>query len=421
MKDAGENKEDPVEVVFAILSDPHFAFEDGGTSHLKIKASGELASDNPAINPWAGLYDLINKQSLAASAILCPGDIAFRSNPDTLSAGWKHLNELGGRLKCEHVICATGNHDVSSRSIASKLKEDVITNLKAGYGPFEPLKCLTPPYPLVTLGSSNNIGGEDYRVRYFGAGLVLVIAEKYQVLIVNSCCEHGHDDIEFQRGTFPPSAVAELKIALAQCINDKVSVAIMHHPPEPHTQKGGGAHDFIDNGQELLQMLADQGDWLVIHGHKHEARLICASGNGFHPIVFGAASLAFNLEEISGTFKNQFYLLTVRLDSGRMTGRFQTWDWSQGRGWSEARPDGNGIYNGAAFGTRDVQKVITDIANLQATPMNWEEVIRKVPDADFLPPEARNQVRERLRNLHRLHIEVDNRDGQWVSLQKAAQ
>lgn len=418
MEDTGEQGESHVEAVFAVLGDPHFTYEDG--SHLKIKTGGELDSDNPRINPWAGLYELIRSHKLVADAILCPGDIAFRSNLVTLSAGWKHLLELGKRLSCEHVICATGNHDVSSRSVAEKVKKDVVRNLMAGYGPFEPLKCLTPPYPSVTRGDEGNIQGQDHRVRYFGGGLVLVTASKYQILIVNSCCEHGHDEFEHERGTFPPSSVAELKAVLKQCDPNKISVAIMHHPPESHTQSGSGAHDFVDNGQELLKLLSDQGDWLVIHGHKHEARLGHASGSGLQPIVFGAASLAIYIEEIAGTFRNQFYLLKVRLEPSKMTGRFRTWDWYQGRGWQPAKPDGGGIYDGAAFGARDAHRVITDITAITDLPMDWSEVIRKVPDADLLPPETRNQVRRRLFDRHGLNIHVDSTDGRWVSLQKAA-
>lgn len=417
MEDVVEQEEGVVEAVFAILGDPHFTEEHG--SHLKIKKDGELASENPRVNPWAGLYELVTTHALVADAILCPGDIAFQSSAVTLSAGWRHLVELGKRLSCEHVICATGNHDVTSRSMAEMLKKAVIRNLRSGNGPFEQLKCLCPPYPSVTRGDTDHLKGRDHRVRYFGAGLVLVTSEKYQVLIVNSCSEHGHDEFEYGRGTFPPSAVDELTAALQQCDRKKISVAIMHHPPEPHTQDGAGAHDFVDNGQELLKLLADQGDWLVVHGHKHEARLGQASGSSMHPFVFGAASLAIQIEEIKGTVRNQFYLLKVRLEPRGLTGRFQTWDWSTGRGWEPARPEGDGIYDGAAFGARDANRVIVAIAALTALPMEWSEVIRQVPDADLLSPEDRNMVRQRLRCRYGLHI-ADGKDGQWTKLERAA-
>ncbi|MDQ0573720.1 metallophosphoesterase superfamily enzyme [Variovorax paradoxus] len=418
MEDAIAHEEGTIEAVFAILGDPHFTEEHG--SHLKIKQGGELASTNPRVNPWAGLNELVASQMLTADAILCPGDIAFQNSAITLSAGWKHLVDLGARLSSEHVICATGNHDVTSRSMADTLKKAVIRNLKAGNGPFEQLKVLHPPYPSVTRGDTGHLQGQDHRVRYFGAGLVLVSSQKYQVLIVNSCSEHGHDEFEHERGTFPPSAVEELKTALQQCDLKKISVAIMHHPPESHTQDGSGAHDFVDNGQQLLKLLADQGDWLVVHGHKHEARLGQASGSGLQPIVFGAASLAIHIEAIKGTVRNQFYLLKVRLQPRGLTGRFQTWDWSTGRGWEPAKPEGDGIYDGAAFGAREPQRVIMDIVALTALPMDWSDVIRLVPDADLLPPEARNQVRQRLRERHGLHIHVDSKDGQWTKLEKAA-
>lgn len=420
MEDATEQEAGAIEAVFAILGDPHFTEEHG--SHLRITKTGELASTLPTTNPWAGLNALVDSQGLKANAILCPGDIAFQSNANTLSAGWKHLVDLGERMDCAHVICATGNHDVTSRSQAELLKKALIRNLKAGYGPFEQLKCLRPPYPAVTFDGSDHAQGREQRVRYFGAGLVLVKATNYQVLIVNSCSEHGHDEFEHERGSFPPSAVEELKSVLSQCDINKISVAIMHHPPESHTQDGAGAHDLVDNGQELLKMLADQGNnWLVVHGHKHEARLGQTSGGGFQPTVFGAASLAVHIEAVKGTVKNQFYLLTVRLEpQGRLTGRFKTWDWSTGRGWEPARPEGDGIYDGAAFGARDPQRVVTDIAALTGLPMDWSDVIRQVPDADLLPPADRNQLRQRLLTRHRLHVHVDAKDGQWTKLEKAA-
>ena len=418
MENAIEKEEGPIEAVFAILGDPHFTEEHG--SHLKIKKNGELASTAPTTNPWAGLYALIDSHGLSADAILCPGDIAFQNSAITLTAGWKHLVDLGERMNCEHVICATGNHDVMSRSQDEILKKAVIRNLRAGYGPFEKLKCLKPPYPSVTRDDIGYLQGRNHRVCYFGAGLVLVTATNYQVLVVNSCCEHGHDDFEHERGSFPPSAVEELKSALAKCDSNKISVAVMHHPPESHTQDGAGAHDFVDNGQELLKLLADQGEWVVVHGHKHEARLGYASGSGFQPIVFGTASLAIHIEEVKGTVKNQFYLLKISLEPRGLTGRFQTWDWSTGRGWEPARPEGEGIYDGAAFGARDTGRVINDIAALTPLPMEWSEVIRRVPDSDLLPPEARNQVRQRLRTRHGLHIHADSRDGQWTKLEKAA-
>ena len=93
MEDATKHEEGVVEAVFAILGDPHFT-EDHG-SHLKIKQGGELASDNPRVNPWAGLNDLIASHALVADAILCPGDIAFQNSAITLSAPPSNLVSCG--------------------------------------------------------------------------------------------------------------------------------------------------------------------------------------------------------------------------------------------------------------------------------------------------------------------------------------
>jgi hypothetical protein len=411
-----EQNKNTVEAVFAILGDPHFTEEHG--SHLKIKANGELASSVPNINPWAGLYRLVESMDLKADAILCPGDIAFQSSAVTLASGWKHLVELGKRMNTMHVISATGNHDVTSRSQAEKVKRAMIRSLKAGYGPFEPLKCLHPPYPSVTQCDVDHKQGREDRVRYFGAGLLLITAKTYQILIVNSCSEHGHDEFEHDRGTFPQSAIEALKDALKQYDSTKISIAIMHHPPESYTQNGAGAHDFVDNGEELLKLLTEHGDWLVVHGHKHEARLGQASGNE-GPFVFGAASLAIYIDEVNDTVRNQFYLLKVRKEPRGLTGRFQTWDWFTGRGWEPARPDGNGIYDGATFGARDLGRLILAINELSPLPMEWSEVIRLVPDADLLTPEARNLLRKRLLERHQLHIHIDSKDGQWLRLERS--
>lgn len=413
-----------VEVTIAVLSDPHFVVSDGAKtttswSHLKINANGDLADSRPEVNPWAGLGALVRDAGLRANALICPGDIATGGDKAALRAGWKHLQALGQDLSATRVLCATGNHDVKSRTSKSEVQDNPVKALKQGYGIFEPLKLLDPPYPSIEIGSTNPRRAKSVRTRYFGDGLVLVEDRQYQVLIVNSCCEHGHDSFEYERGTFPKSSLEALKDLLEECDSQKIGIAITHHPPIPHGQDGEGEHDFIDNGSALLKALEDHGPWIVIHGHKHEARVQFASGGSCAPIVFGAASLGAQLERPSGGFKNQFYLLKLTVGvNGQIRGRFRAWDWFNGRGWSKTEPGDGGIYDGSAFGNRDVMATVSAIADATQgkLPMHWRDVIAVIPEAEFISSSDLNQLKNKLRP-HKILLR-DQRGPSWMQLEQ---
>jgi hypothetical protein len=73
-------------------------------------------------------------------------------------------------------------------------------------------------------------------------------------------------------------------------------------------------------GQFLLDLLAydSNGDWVVLHGHKHCPKISYAAGGVTSPIVFSCGSIGAKLyPELNGNVRNQWYLLEFSSPSFR--------------------------------------------------------------------------------------------------------
>jgi hypothetical protein len=406
---------------FAVIGDPHFVLDSldpakAGSSHIRVGTFGELLRVNGSLNPWADLIRLVQDQSIAADALLCAGDLCVAGDPNSLAAAWRHLNDLRASLAAKDLFATTGNHDVRSRSAAQTVAQNPIRNLSMNFGPFERLKVLEPPYPVVrseTLGDASL--SRQYRTKYFGDGLVLVTGEAYRVLSINSCAEHTADAASNERGTFPESAERALAIELAACTEPRINVAILHHPPEIHSRYSAGAHDFVEHGEALIQQLSTHGHWLVIHGHKHDGRIRYASGSGRPPVIFAAASLGAHLPTNLPGQRNQFYLLDVELTRSReLRGVVKAWNWNAGAGWRQAVSEDDGIFVGCGFGCRDtperIAQRIVDCIAMQglSLPCDWQAILNGVEDVQYLTPESLTMTLTTLRESHGILVERDS-------------
>jgi hypothetical protein len=417
---------------FAILGDPHFVVETPDIpntlgSHLRLDPAGSLLGAAGTPNPWADLLKLVRVAGLQADAVLCAGDLCVAGDPTSLKAAWHHLNGLRAAIAAPDLFAATGNHDVRSRSNASKVAINPVRMLSANWGPFEKLKRLEPAYPVVR----TNAGIDDserrgYRTKYFGDGLVMVTSEHYRVLIINSCSEHTTDPFSNERGTYPESAEKALEIELAGCAEQRINVALLHHPPETHGRYNAGAHDFVERGEELVRQLSTHGHWLIIHGHKHDGRIRYASGSGRPPTIFAAASLGSHLETNRPGQRNQFYVVDVHSTvSGELRGAVKAWNWYAGAGWRPAESEDDGIFSGCGFGCRETPesmalKIAKSIGSLGLSlPCDWRSIVDSVEDLKYLPPESLAMIWQALRDGHRMSVEKDS-DGRRFQLAQLA-
>lgn len=405
----------------AVIGDPHFYVDttEGGNqvSHVRLTPNGDFID---RANPWLALKAHIVAQKLTADVLLCAGDMTVYADKAGLERAWKELLEVGQLLGCLHVVSATGNHDVQSRGAAKAIQENAIRALSKTVGQFEPLKNLAPAYPIVELSVGTVAERKDLRTEYFGEAVAVLETSNYRLAVLNSCCEHGPEPIQYDRGSFPRSAQKHLVETLESATEPKINLFVCHHPPGVHGEHDLGEYDFILNGDGLLRCLERHGPWLVIHGHKHHGRISYAQGSNAAPVIFSASSLGFCLDVAKPGMRNQFYILDLALrESGALRGQIRAWDWYVGLGWVLATPDKGGIYDGCGFGHRcDLSDVALQVVDVAARlPRKWADIIAAIPELRYLTPDDLEVLAARLANLG-IVVEPAS-DGSWDELVKA--
>lgn len=406
-------------VKLLLLSDPHFFVKDDASvqhhSHLPLAKDGtwHRIAVGSRKNPLTDLIDLLSTEGLTSDLVLCAGDITTRANGTALKTGWRSLIDLGHCVKASLVASATGNHDIASRSSAGDVARDPLAGLSASKSPIEELKQLRPTYPVVWMDHPSPQGRREIQGRYFGEYFVLLDEhEDYRLLIVNSCCEHGHDNHEYGRGTFPDSALQWLKEDVAKLNREKINLLLLHHPPQSDAQDGV-AYDFCRGADLLLHELQAglAGTWVVLHGHKHDPKLRHGpSATGVAPVILSAGSFAA-ADDMPMDAKNQVYRITVHLDGGQVMGTIDAWHWSLGNGWQRSAPrDCGGIHDGCGFGTRmspaEIATALSDAYS--AGCRTWDDIRGRIPHLPYIMPKAMDQAMRLLRDRHQLVVDFDN-------------
>ncbi len=413
-------------VRIAVIGDPHFVPADHSLSqgsHLKFDSRGSFQPNQISQNPWASLQELVNTEPTAKSVdlVICAGDLSTGGDKFAIDTGWKHLVDLAKKMEAKVLACATGNHDVRSRSQAQTVRDSPVRALGDSRGLNENLRNLEPPYPIVDLQGQIGISAEEIRTRYFGDYVVLVTTSSFRLVVFNSCCEHTADNVDFEKGAFPESAKRALLRALEGSREPLLNILVCHHPPTSHGYFGENNYDFISGGGELLSALEEHGSWLVIHGHKHHGHITYAPGGGRSPIVFAAASLSAHLPQVGNGHRNQFYILEIEAVDDNLRGKVNSWDWNNGLGYSPSTRKLGGIFNGCGFGHRrspsEMAEAIASVATGRL-PISWADVRTAIPDLAYVIPTEYPLISKILNDKYSIAVEPDQQEN-WNTLAKA--
>lgn len=395
----------------AVIGDPHFCNERPvGTgsepSHIVVQRL-QIGS-----NPWTDLKKLVSSEHLQVQYLLCAGDITTHAAKRPLEVAWHELVDLGRALKAKVTACCTGNHDVSSRHKPDG--RNLVEVLENPPDLFENLKCLEPEYPLHTHESGASKAGRQRRVDYFGADFVIHEDEDVRLIVFNSCARHTTESETYERGKISKSTLAELKAELSARSDSKINIFLCHHCPGLHSQEGGSSYDFIQHGDLLLEELEAHGDWIVIHGHKHEGRIRYApsASAGSAPVLFSASSLgSFLSHEQLAKYRNQFYVLDIELPPARAPrARVSVWNWHAGSGWVKAADPQAGLVDGVGFGVRaHPHEIAEEVAIAIATDTRtWPSLVETLPFLGYLTTDDLTRVIKRLEQSHSLVVLRDN-------------
>jgi len=385
-----------------IVSDLHYRVGGGGTGPLPAAAGGEETRD-----PIGAFIEYAGKGPSAADwkadYLLCPGDIPDQSSGEAFVRGWEKLKDLQEALSARHLIAATGNHEVVSRSNDSR--HDQAGNVEATLDPLGYLQ-QRDDYP------SSLWNGVDRKWVYWGRGYEFIEDGDMLLLLINS--SHFHVTTrpnEYERGRISDTALDELR----RDIQNKVAttpargfLALMHHHPVNHEDLDVnlGRIDMM-NGSRLLQVLSESGvGWLIIHGHKHHGRLILSQGDGCQSVVLAAGSAGAQLSGGHGIrTRLQAYMVEIDLPCQRgapsLRGSLSAVSWID-NSWVSATDLKHGIPNGCGFSmpmidvanvAHQIRKALQDFSDSYCS---WSEIKEVVPDLRYLFPGQLKHLRNEL-------------------------
>lgn len=364
------SQSDPIK--FAVISDIHaysknsLAKDEEAPSFMELSAPDDL----PGENPFAALFELVERETLRADVLICCGDLGDKASPDAVRYVWGKLKELAKLLECDSIIVTTGNHDMDSRFVHNDHDARSILQGLSDY-----------PFP-------NEILNNEYWAR----NVVVQNDERFRYAVLNSSAYHGYND-DHVHGRISPRTLQYLKNELEKGASAKgVNVLVVHHHPQKVTSTDLGDHSEMVDGAALLEVLdsGEYGRWLIVHGHRHLPNISYGPGSSESSVVFSAGSFsAVPYADIASRTRNQFYILAVEpMTVGRVRGTFRAWDWISDEGFGPAQSRSGLPHKGGFGASVGASAIAQGIAELVGTSgfVTWESLLDTIPDARFLAP-----------------------------------
>lgn len=372
----------------AIVSDLHCTYGGDGSKKDAIPVTNTyLLSDllKHPVNrhPVESIKKVIKAENLSSDILLCPGDITDRINQQGLVSGWQFLKEIKAELSAKMLAITIGNHDVDSRNQYNR-------------GPFELIKNLDDDIPTEDIRANEHFWRNDY---------CIIEGDNYILLIINSCFNHTTPDLS--KNTRIDEATIE-KIEndlLMKKSIDKIRIAMFHHHPMHHSNSNLTYRDwdFIDQSDKLLFMLENNNFNLVIHGHKHDPRLVYFNSS-LPVLASGSFSATSNLLDIGA--QNTFHIIEFDLVSKK--GKIVSWIYSPKSGWIQKLDCYFPCFTG--FGSRlnmsDLAKECSDwFSGENKDYIKYSEILTKFPDLDHIIPSDQEKFNNLMKENYGLSFE----------------
>lgn len=380
-------------LTIAVASDLHaFKRAVGPQSVAPSKLCMSDPEDSPHDHPFAGLAELIEREPLKADLLLCPGDMTYAADPDGLRYCWQRLHQFGLSLGTTLTAATTGNHDLDSRGITR------------GEEPKEALHRLRPRFPI----SDERLSNE-----FWSQHATIVQGNDWRLVILDSCVKHTNpsEKAELERGFLLERTLFFLRERLEKEPTVRTNILLCHHHPQPHSELHLGEHDVMRRGQLLLDLLAQYGNWLVIHGHKHHPKISYAAGGASGPVVLAAGSFsgAFG-PEVETRTRNMFHMIEIDASNAAphgIAGRVRSWFWAAGLGWRPPDSREMGLPALTGFGCRvhpaDLAQTIS-MKMGKSDKKSWQELCKHVPALRYQLPQDYELMKVALRRQHLIEV-----------------
>ncbi|TQI71436.1 3',5'-cyclic AMP phosphodiesterase CpdA [Gramella sp. Hel_I_59] len=342
-----------------IISDLHCTEKKGNSSFFY--------SDIPDVpinqNPISSILKKIGEdKSTHSDIVLCLGDLGDKAYKQGIKSAWEGLNRIKNEMNAEILIGIPGNHDVNSRKTY------------VGEKPFEYIENFSINFPTPDKESNLKFWQEGYCIYEF---------KDFEILMINTVLNHIDE---------ASAGISEISHRTLEAIEEelnsdeqKIKICILHHHPIKHSNiENWRDADSLDRGDTLLTILNRYNYDLVIHGHKHQPRIVERDGL----TIFASGSFS-SFENLQGTgFKTMFHVVDIKSKS---KGKIFSWEYNIQNGWevelNHRFPPEIGFGERVNLNTL-AKKIKTTFDSFNSDAVLYESVMLANPELDYMTPET---------------------------------
>jgi predicted phosphodiesterase len=312
-------------------------------------------------HPVVSMLNLIDNENIESDVLLCLGDLGDKADEQGIASAWGFSEEIKAKLKAEIKIGIPGNHDVNSRKNNAK---DAFTYVKNFHESF--------PTDI-----------ENLNTKFWELGYCTYEFKDCLFLLINTV--HNHDcELNANTSLIKKTTLEEIGKELKIKENYKYKICLLHHHPIKHSNISNYKDsDSIEKGDDLISLLVANRFNIVIHGHKHQPRIV--EYNGLNILATGSFSSFANLQ---GTgLSNMFHVLNLN-DNSRY-GLIYSWEYNIKNGWKKNYNDlfPSKIGFGAHIDINDIAEKINDKWLRVNSPILYSEILNEFPDLEYLIPD----------------------------------
>ena len=315
-------------VRLALISDIHFG--DMASSNEFVvpgqTAKGETAG---AVSMSESLIQLL-EENRVQYLFVC-GDLTSRAKPQEFHYCAEKILSIakGAGIPAENIVWGVGNHDVDWN----------ITKLAEAYKSeqSEIHEIANQVYRLLAVNAAASAVEQIPMPQEKGPVPMSGIVETkdFVAFVLNSALYCTHDQ-EFSHGRLGEEQLAWFRSTAPKYTEDRRwKIVLMHHHPHNYAYHTPVADiSALEDGSEFVEIAAENGIQLVLHGHRHHPRAVTRHETDWDdPITFiCAGSLSVNSDHRSqGAIPNTFHI--IELTDTRGVLNLFNFEYSLSEGW----------------------------------------------------------------------------------------
>lgn len=350
------------------------------SSRSTILYSDSLRRDEPPKHPVFSFLQEVAKEKdiFKSDVLLCPGDITDKIDHQGYLTGWSFLEEIQAAIEAPKLYATIGNHDVDSR------------RGEQGSEPFKAAKSIKHNYPIMEDEALNNFWLDQFCV---------IENDNYVILIFNSAHSHlSYDDAG--KSYIDRSVITKMNKKLISVSKEKIKIALCHHHPIGQPNLSTVDQDVIKNGTDFLDMLCSHDFSIIIHGHKHEAKI-----RYYNSIVVFCAGSFSSLENLKETESDNVFHIIDFID--KKNGIIKTWYYGTNSGWHQKLSKKFPPLTGFGY-NRDLNELARKVSEWFFCKSNgsndlYSNLILDIKEIQFLIPADQ----EKIKNILATNFEID--------------